>query len=85
MFFGSQTGTAEDYASRLAKEGQQRFGLRTMTIDIEDCDMKLLDKFPEDCLAFFLMATYGKYLIYSLTLPSFIIIIFYHYNYRYCH
>ncbi|CAG8525439.1 11060_t:CDS:2 [Diversispora eburnea] len=26
MFFGSQTGTAEDYASRLAKEGQQRFG-----------------------------------------------------------
>ncbi|RHZ63323.1 hypothetical protein Glove_330g11 [Diversispora epigaea] len=60
MFFGSQTGTAEDYASRLAKEGQQRFGLRTMTIDVEDCDMTLLDKFPEDCVAFFLMATYGE-------------------------
>ncbi|CAG8564748.1 18697_t:CDS:2, partial [Acaulospora morrowiae] len=60
MFYGSQTGTAEDYASRLAKEGQQRFGLRTMTIDIEDCDMNLLDKFPENCMAFFLMATYGE-------------------------
>ncbi|GBC06951.1 hypothetical protein RclHR1_07160009 [Rhizophagus clarus] len=60
LFYGSQTGTAEDYASRLAKEGQQRFGLKTMTIDIEDCNMALLDKFPEDCIAFFLMATYGE-------------------------
>ncbi|CAG8778526.1 6310_t:CDS:2 [Gigaspora margarita] len=60
LFYGSQTGTAEDYASRLAKEGLQRFGLKTMTVDVEDCDMTLLDKFPEDCLAFFLMATYGE-------------------------
>ncbi|RIA87265.1 NADPH-dependent cytochrome P450 oxidoreductase [Glomus cerebriforme] len=60
LFYGSQTGTAEDYASRLAKEGQQRFGLNTMTVDIEDCDMTLLDKFPNDYLAFFLMATYGE-------------------------
>ncbi|CAG8756733.1 14949_t:CDS:2, partial [Racocetra fulgida] len=60
LFYGSQTGTAEDYASRLAKEGLQRFGLKTMTIDVEDCDMTLLDEFPEDCLAFFLMATYGE-------------------------
>ena len=28
IFYGSQTGTAEDYASRLAKEGHARFGLR---------------------------------------------------------
>ncbi|CAG8610092.1 6751_t:CDS:2, partial [Acaulospora colombiana] len=60
LFYGSQTGTAEDYASRLAKEGQQRFGLRTMTIDVEDCDMTLLDRFPEDGVAFFVMATYGE-------------------------
>jgi len=60
LFYGSQTGTAEDYASRLAKEGQQRFGLKTMTVDVEDCNMTLLDKFPEDCIAFFLMATYGE-------------------------
>uniref|UniRef100_A0A1D1XMN8 NADPH--cytochrome P450 reductase n=1 Tax=Anthurium amnicola TaxID=1678845 RepID=A0A1D1XMN8_9ARAE len=60
LFYGSQTGTAEDYASRLAKEGQQRYGLRTMTVDVEDCDMTLLDKFPRNCVAFFLMATYGE-------------------------
>ncbi|CAG8475487.1 5895_t:CDS:2 [Ambispora gerdemannii] len=60
LFYGSQTGTAEDYASRLAKEGAQRFGLRTLAVDVEDCDMALLDKFPKDCMAFFLMATYGE-------------------------
>ncbi|KAG9298649.1 hypothetical protein G9A89_012717 [Geosiphon pyriformis] len=60
FFYGSQTGTAEDYASRLAKEGQQRFGLKTMTVNLEDCDMELLDQFPEDCMAFFLLATYGE-------------------------
>jgi NADPH-ferrihemoprotein reductase len=60
LFYGSQTGTAEDYASRLAKEGHQRFGLKTMTVDVEDCDMTLLDCFPRNCVAFFLMATYGE-------------------------
>ena len=33
IFYGSQTGTAEDYASRLAKEGSSRFGLKTMVAD----------------------------------------------------
>jgi hypothetical protein len=31
-----------------------------MTVDVEDCNMALLDKFPLDCVAFFLMATYGN-------------------------
>src|SRR5947207_4463146 len=48
FFYGSQTGTAEDYASRLAKEGQARFGLKTMVADIEDYDFENLDTFPED-------------------------------------
>ncbi|KAJ5559129.1 hypothetical protein N7535_009007 [Penicillium sp. DV-2018c] len=60
IFYGSQTGTAEDYASRLAKEGHQRFGLRTMVADIEDYDYENLDKFPEDKIAFFVLATYGE-------------------------
>ena len=34
VFYGSQTGTAEDYAARLAKEGSSRFGLKTMTADL---------------------------------------------------
>ncbi|KAH0834489.1 NADPH-cytochrome P450 reductase [Fonsecaea monophora] len=60
IFYGSQTGTAEDYASRLAKEGHARFGLATMTADLEDYDYENLDKFPEDKVAFFVMATYGE-------------------------
>ncbi|KIW11895.1 NADPH-cytochrome P450 reductase [Exophiala spinifera] len=60
IFYGSQTGTAEDYASRLAKEGHARFGLSTMTADLEDYDYENLDTFPEDKIAFFVMATYGE-------------------------
>ncbi|KAI9930562.1 hypothetical protein ASPWEDRAFT_171188 [Aspergillus wentii DTO 134E9] len=60
IFYGSQTGTAEDYASRLAKEGSQRFGLKTMVADLEDYDYDNLDKFPEDKVAVFVVATYGE-------------------------
>ena len=60
VFYGSQTGTAEDYASRLAKEGSSRFGLKTMCADLEDYDYENLDKFPEDKLAMFVLATYGE-------------------------
>ncbi len=60
VFYGSQTGTAEDYASRLAKEGSSRFGLKTMVADLEDYDYDNLDAFPEDRVAFFILATYGE-------------------------
>ena len=60
VFYGSQTGTAEDYASRLAKEGSSRFGLKTMTADLEDFDYENLDQFPDDKIAVFVMATYGE-------------------------
>lgn len=60
VFYGSQTGTAEDYASRISKEGSQRFGLKTMTADLEDYDFDNLNKFPEDHIAVFVMATYGE-------------------------
>ena len=60
IFYGSQTGTAEDYASRLAKEGSSRFGLKPMVADLEDYDYNNLDKFPEDKVAMFVLATYGE-------------------------
>ncbi|KAL1652152.1 hypothetical protein SLS58_000277 [Diplodia intermedia] len=60
VFYGSQTGTAEDYASRLAKEGASRFGLKTMVADLEDYDFENLDVFPEDKVAIFVLATYGE-------------------------
>ncbi|KAK9765095.1 hypothetical protein K7432_006850 [Basidiobolus ranarum] len=60
LFFGSQTGTAEDLATRLAKEGEQRYGLRCMIADPEEYDMKYLDQLPADKIAFFVVATYGE-------------------------
>ncbi|KOS18359.1 NADPH--cytochrome P450 reductase [Escovopsis weberi] len=60
IFYGSQTGTAEDYASRLAKEGKSRFGLETMIADLEEYDFDNLDTFPSDKVAFFVLATYGE-------------------------
>ncbi|MCJ1465884.1 NADPH-cytochrome P450 reductase [Pseudocyphellaria aurata] len=60
IFYGSQTGTAEDYASRLAKEGSSRFGLKTMVADLEDYQYENLDCFPADKVAMFVLATYGE-------------------------
>lgn len=60
VFYGSQTGTAEDYASRLAKEASSRFGLKTMIADLEEYDYENLDTFPDDKVAMFVLATYGE-------------------------
>lgn len=60
IFYGSQTGTAEDYASRLAKEGKSRFGLETMVADLEDYDYDNLDAVPSDKIVMFVLATYGE-------------------------
>ncbi|KAI9259678.1 hypothetical protein BDA99DRAFT_513913 [Phascolomyces articulosus] len=60
FFYGSQTGTAEDYASRLAKECSQKYGVSAMTADIELYDMTYLDAVPSDNLVVFVMATYGE-------------------------
>ena len=36
MFYGSQTGTSEGFAGRLAKDAR-RFGMPSMIYDPEDC------------------------------------------------
>ncbi|KAK5660215.1 hypothetical protein OQA88_12749 [Cercophora sp. LCS_1] len=60
IFYGSQTGTAEDYASRLAKEGKSRYGLETMVADLEEYDYENLDQIPNDKVVMFVLATYGE-------------------------
>ncbi|KKA31130.1 hypothetical protein TD95_000592 [Thielaviopsis punctulata] len=60
VFYGSQTGTAEDFASRLAKEGKSRFGLDTMVADLEDYDFENLDAIPSDKVVMLVLATYGE-------------------------
>ncbi|ODQ80733.1 hypothetical protein BABINDRAFT_166324 [Babjeviella inositovora NRRL Y-12698] len=59
VFHGSQTGTAEDYASKFAKELQSRFGIPSMTADLEKYDFDSLPAL-ENKLVFFFMATYGE-------------------------
>lgn len=38
VFYGSQTGTAEEFATRLAKDAS-RYGMKGMVADPEECDM----------------------------------------------
>ena len=38
MFYGSQTGTAEDFANRLSKDAH-RYGMRGMAADPEEYDL----------------------------------------------
>ncbi|XP_053624999.1 NADPH--cytochrome P450 reductase [Plodia interpunctella] len=61
VFYGSQTGTAEEFAGRLAKEGA-RYKMKGMVADPEECDMEELTKLPDipNSLAVFCMATYGE-------------------------
>ncbi|KAI9494024.1 hypothetical protein BDB00DRAFT_820509 [Zychaea mexicana] len=60
IFYGSQTGTAEDCAERLAKQCKKRFNVPALVLDIEQCGMEYLDQIPEDSIAIFVMATYGE-------------------------
>nr|CAG4646861.1 EOG090X027R [Megafenestra aurita]SVE92258.1 EOG090X027R [Megafenestra aurita] len=61
VFYGSQTGTAEEFAGRLAKEAA-RYGMKALVADPEECEMEELSKLSEinNSMAVFCMATYGE-------------------------
>lgn len=61
VFYGSQTGTAEEFATRLAKDAS-RYGMKGMVCDPEESDMEDISKLAdiENSLAIFCMATYGE-------------------------
>ena len=61
MFYGSQTGTAEEYAIRLAKEAKSKYGISSLVCDHEEYDFAKLDAAAEEGkVVFFVMATYGE-------------------------
>lgn len=60
VLYGSQTGTAEDYATKLSKQLHARFGLRVLNADLADFDYDNLLELDPDCLVFFVVATYGE-------------------------
>ncbi|XP_052433109.1 P450 (cytochrome) oxidoreductase b isoform X3 [Carassius gibelio] len=61
VFYGSQTGTAEEFSNRLAKDAH-RYGMKGMSADPEEYDMSELSRLPEieNSIAIFCMATYGE-------------------------
>lgn len=60
IFFGSQTGTAEEYATKLAKEIKSRYGVSSLVCDPEEYEFDKLDAVPDDCAVIFSVATYGE-------------------------
>ncbi|CAF3926461.1 unnamed protein product [Rotaria magnacalcarata] len=61
VFYGSQTGTAEDFAQRIAKQAK-RYGISAAVCDPEECDMEELQRLIaiDKHLALFCLATYGE-------------------------
>ncbi|EHB08276.1 NADPH--cytochrome P450 reductase [Heterocephalus glaber] len=61
VFYGSQTGTAEEFANRLSKDAH-RYGMRGMAADPEEYDLADLSSLAEidNSLVVFCMATYGE-------------------------
>lgn len=61
IFYGSQTGTAEEFANRIAKEAN-RYGMRAMTADPEEIQLETIPRVSdiEKSLLVFCLATYGE-------------------------
>lgn len=62
VFWGSQSGTAEGFAHRLARELPSRFGdeASAMAADLSDYDPETIALIPNTTLAIFLLSTYGE-------------------------
>jgi NADPH-ferrihemoprotein reductase len=60
IFYGSQTGTAEKYALRLAKEASTRYNLQSLVADLDDFEYEDLASLRSDQIAIFVLATYGE-------------------------
>lgn len=60
VLFASQTGTAEDYAKRFAKELKSKFNLNVLCKDVEHTDLENLHELPSDIVVSFFVSTYGE-------------------------
>ena len=60
VLWGSQSGTAEGFAHRLANELQVRFGMKVSAADLDDYDHESLVDIPEDKTVALILSTYGE-------------------------
>ena len=67
VFFGSQTGTGEEFAQRLVKNARL-YGIKATIADPEEIDTDELEKLHEisNAVAVFILATYGEGKRYSI-------------------
>ncbi|KAJ3542940.1 hypothetical protein NM208_g3833 [Fusarium decemcellulare] len=60
VFWGSQSGTAEGFAQRLAREVHQRYKLNAVVADLSDYDAESITQISSTTTAVFIMSTYGE-------------------------
>ncbi|KAK7899728.1 hypothetical protein LTR67_003473 [Exophiala xenobiotica] len=60
IFWGSQSGTAEGFAHRLARDCHGRLKLEVLVADVSDYDHQTLAELSTSQFAIFIMSTYGE-------------------------
>ncbi|GAP91379.2 putative NADPH-ferrihemoprotein reductase [Rosellinia necatrix] len=60
IFWGSQSGTAEVFAQKLARECRLRYGLDSIAVDLSDYDPETISQIPEAKLTIFILSTFGE-------------------------
>lgn len=60
VLYGSQTGTAEEYAKKFAKEMKTKFALNVMCADVSNYDFDTLNELPDNTIVSFFISTYGE-------------------------
>lgn len=60
IFWGSQSGTAERFAYRLARDCNRYFGLNALVADLSDYEPETISQISNTKFALFLLSTYGE-------------------------
>jgi NADPH-ferrihemoprotein reductase len=60
IFWGSQSGTAEGFAHRLARDCHRRLKLEALVADVSDYDHHTIAELSKSQYAIFIMSTYGE-------------------------
>lgn len=59
IFWGSQSGTAEGFANRLARDCHRRFRIEALVADVSDYDHETIALIPAGKFVIFILSTYG--------------------------
>ncbi|KAI5460154.1 hypothetical protein BGZ63DRAFT_415526 [Mariannaea sp. PMI_226] len=60
IFWGSQSGTAEGFAHRLAREVHRRLNLKSIVADLQDFDPETITRITTSTLLVFIVSTFGE-------------------------